>query len=295
VAVLAGPAACHGGGKGDDSKAAASASSVPAPPAAPTTVRLSPQRSAVGEKTRSTRESALQMSVEFWQENEKLGSNDSSRKEEYTRTVEVLGLLGAVPAKVRVRYDHYHLVEVHPDKPVRDDTSLEGKTYVLDATEGKLVVGTPDGRKPPAEEASVLETLHGELGQDDPIVAALGADPIPVGEQRSMKDKLFRAFLSSTSGEYKAGACTLKGTRVEAGRDAAVFEWVAQLHTQEDNGLEVTWNIKGEAVVAIAPAVTLKSSISAALDLSGHTKQNGAIVQLVGAGSMKDDRRLTPL
>lgn len=295
VVALVATSACHEAAKEGPTKAAAGASVVPAPPPKPKTVRLSPQRSTVGEKLRSTRESSLQMSVEFWREGEKLGANDSSRKEEYTRTVEVLGLLGAVPAKVRVHYERYHLEEVHPDKPARDEKQLEGKTYVLDATEGKLVLTTADGKKPPAEEVSTLETLHGDLGDEDPIVSALGPAPIPVGEQRPMKDKLFRAFLSSTSGEYKAGACTLTGTRSEAGRDVAVFEWLAELHTQEDNGLEVTWRLEGEALVAIAPAATVKSSIKAALELSGHTKQNGQVIQLIGAGSMKDERRVTPL
>jgi hypothetical protein len=234
------------------------------------------------------------MNLEFWQEGAKIGSNDSSRKEEYTRATEVLGLVGAVPAKVRVRYEHYHLSEVHPDKPPRDEKVLEGKTYVLDATEGQLVALGADGKKPPADELAALTPLHADLGEDDPLVAALGTQPIPVGERRPMRDKLFRAFLSSTSGEYKAGACTLTGTRVENGREAAVFEWLAELHTQEDNGLEVTWRLEGQALVAIAPAATIKSSVSATLELSGRTKQNGVVVQIIGAGSMKDERRVTP-
>ena len=40
----------------------------------------------------------MKLAVEFWQDGRKLGSNDSTRVEEYTRTVEVLGLVGAAPA-----------------------------------------------------------------------------------------------------------------------------------------------------------------------------------------------------
>src|SRR5258706_542328 len=92
----------------------------------------------VGEKRKTVRKSELTLGVEFWQESEKLGTQDSARSEEYERTSEVLGLVGGVPAKEKVHYDRYHLHEASAGKPTVDDSAVEGKSYVLDATDGTL-------------------------------------------------------------------------------------------------------------------------------------------------------------
>jgi hypothetical protein len=236
----------------------------------------------------------MKLAVEFWQDGRKLGSNDSTRVEEYTRTVEVLGLVGAAPAKIRARYEQYHLKETHPDKPTVDQSPLSGRVYLLNAVEGAIEVLGDHGKPVTPAEQDTLKKLHGDLGQDDPLVTELGPRPIPVGKSVPMREGLFRALVSTGNSEFKSGTVVLSGTRSEDGRPVAIFDWSAEMSSSEENGLEITWHLKGQAIVGLSPAVTLRATVDAALDVSGHTVQNGAPVDLAGDGSFKDELTVTP-
>ena len=247
----------------------------------------------VGDRIRIVRKSSLRMGVELWRDGVKLGGNESGRSEAFARTMEVLGLVGGAPSRVSAHYDRYHLEEKPWDKPARVDGSLEGHTYWLDATEGKLTVAAEKGLPAPAGEAQLLQALHGDLGRDDALLTALGDRPIAVGKPVTLREALFRAFSGSGTGDLKDGTAVLSGVTVQAGQEAAVFEWKASVHSQEENGLEVDWSFHGKAVVRVAPAELLESSTEATLDLKGRTRQGADWVELQGAGSLQDDRSVT--
>jgi hypothetical protein len=222
-----------------------------------------------------------------------MGGNDSVRSEEYARETEVLGLIGGAPAKVRVRYDAYHRVETHPGQPNVDTSILAGRTYVIDATDS-IQVKSDSGKAVTSEEDDTLKKLHGDLAQEDPIVTALGASAIPVEKTVQLRKVLFQALVSSSTGEFKSGTLVLSSVQKEGGRDVAVFDWTGDMKTEEENGLEITWHLKGRATIAIAPAMTLHTTIEGALDVGGNTRQNGARVDLQGAGTFQDERVITP-
>ncbi|HVU04239.1 MAG TPA: hypothetical protein VHE30_20920 [Polyangiaceae bacterium] len=269
--------------------------SATAPESEPKTITLQPLPSRIGAREKNTRKTRLSLEVEFWQDGEKLGSNASVRSEEYEREKEVLGLVGGAPAKIKVRYDHYRLVEQSPDKPKVDSNLLEGHTYVVDATDAPPKITTDKGKPVGPEEADTLIKLHGDLAQDDPIASAIGTAPIPVGKTVPLRQVLFRALLAAGNGEFKSGTVVLDALRPEGNRDAAVFVWKGEMKSEEDNGLEMAWHLKGEAVVGISPAVTLRTKIDGALDVTGHTKRNGGRVDLQGNGTFQDERVDTPL
>jgi hypothetical protein len=253
------------------------------------TVRLDRRPATVGEKRHATRTSELSLSVEFWQEGEKLGTSDSTRKESYDRTLVVQGLVGGTPARVSAHYDAYTWHEDASGKPAIDSTVLQGKTYALDATDGKLQIAGADGKAVSSEESAQLRKLHADLGKDDPIVSVIGDTPIAVGQPLSMGRELLRAVLTSESGQLKAGRIWFEEVRSVEGRDAIVLKWTADTQSEGENGLQITWHVNGTAVVAISPAMTLRMSIKGALDVGGETTQHGARVTLAGAGRMEDD------
>jgi hypothetical protein len=236
----------------------------------------------------------MKLAVEFWQDGEKIGANESTRSEEYTRAATVLALVGRAPAKIRVRYEQYHLDEVHPDKAPIDQSNLAGRTYVVDVTLGAIQVQSDHGPQVTSEEKDTLEKLHGDLGQEDPIVVALGPRAIPIGRPLQMSEPLFLALVNSGNGEFKAGTIVLSQVRPEGGKNTAIFDWSAEMKTQEDNGLEITWHLKGQAIVGVAPALTLRTTVDGVLDVTGHTLQHGAKVDIVGDGSFKDERIISP-
>ena len=294
AAVLSVAAAAGCKGSAERGKAAASAAPAPssAPAPAPRTVRLDRRPAAIGEKRRTTRNTSLSLSVEFWQESEKLGTNDSLRKESYERTVEVLGLVGGAPAKVSAHYDQYRREESAADKPPVDTSDLKGKTYLLDATDGKLSLRI-EGKDVPKAEAEELRRLHGDLGKDDPVVGTIGDAPITVGQPLSMRKELLRTLITADSGELDSGRIWLEEIQSRDGRDVALFKWTADTHSREQNGLEVKWHMTGQALVALSPAATLSTSLKGSLDVSGATTQRGGRVTLAGAGAISDESATT--
>jgi hypothetical protein len=289
--LLAVATACKG--KAGSSGAAPSVAAPVAAAPAPKTVRLVLLPAAIGEKRKAERKGALTLSVEFWQENEKLGTNESSRNEEYERTSEVLGLVGGAPAKEKVHYERYRLHEAAADKPALDDSSVEGKTYLLDATDGKLRAEGEGGKSVSAAEMDRLRKLHAELGKEDPIVAAIGGAPITVGKPLTMREELLRALVTTEAGELKSGRIWLDDLRTEAGRDIAVFKWTADTQSKESNGLSVAWHMSGSVTVGVSPATTLATTLTGSMDVSGESMQRGARVTLAGAGTVKDESSLT--
>jgi hypothetical protein len=248
-----------------------------------------------GDKTRVTRKTEMKLSVEFWQEGQRFGTQESLRSEEYAREAEVLAVVGGIPAKQRVRYERYRLKEAKPDNPPREDNSLEGQSYVVDATEKELKATFADGKKLAPEELERVSQVHGDLGREDKIVEDLKDKTITVGAHAAMRDALFRALVTTVQGDFKEGKITLSGTRIEGGRQAAVFDWTAEMETHEQNQMVTTWHIKGQVVVAVSPAMTLKATMSADVDVGGHTRRDGRKVDFEGSGSMHDERTLTPL
>ena len=232
------------------------------------------------------------MSIEFWQEGEKLGTNESTRKESFDRTLVVQGLVGGAPAKGSVHYDKYRWEENVPGKPAVDSSLLQGKTYALDAADGKLQVSSDGGKAVSPEEAAQLRKLHTDLGKDDPIVATIGDATLTVGQPLAMGRDLLRAVLTSESGTLKAGRIWLEDVRPIDGRDTMVLKWTADTQSEGENGLQITWHVSGTALVGISPAMTLSMSTKGSLDVSGETTQRGARVTLAGAGSMEDESKV---
>lgn len=294
VAGLLGFAGCKKATPEHDATPAASASE-PAARLPPNELRLVVLPPRVGDRIHVSRKSRVDLAIEFWQDGKKIGTSESKRSEEYAQTVEVLGLIGAASAKIRVRYDQYHLMETHPDKPPRDESHLAGHTYVLDAAEGPLRILGDNGKAVTPLEDETLQKLHGDLGREDPVVAALGDRPIAVGRTAPMHDALFRALVSAGTGEFKGGTFVLSRLAGEAGRDAAIFDWSAEMRTQEDSGLEITWHLKGQAIVGVSPAETLRTTVDGALDASGQTTEGGARVDIAGDGSFKDELAISPI
>lgn len=287
VAGSLGLSSCKSSGK---SEAKPEASAAPAQKK----IRLQSLPTRVGDKARVSRKTEMKMSVEYWQEGEKFGTQESHRAEEYTREAEALALVGGFPSKQRVHYEHYRLKEAKPDEPAREDNSLEGQSYVVDATGHELAATFADGKPVAAEELDRLAHVHTDLGVEDKIVADLKDKTIAVGAHAAMREALFRALVTTVQGEFKSGSITLSGTRTESGREAAVFDWSAEMTTQEETGMETTWHIKGQAVLGISPAMTLKASMSADVDVGGHTRKDGKRIDIEGSGSMTDERTVTP-
>ena len=280
------------------SVASSSSASTSASSSAPAVVlvRLRPRPARVGERFREERTNSFSLTVEFWQDDRKIGANDSTRSEEYSRTGQVLGIIGGAPAKVRVTYDKFRLDETPATGSPRHVTFLEGKTYVLDAPDGKLALSREGGKPAPEDEAKEVTRLHPQAGAVDPVVAALGERPMKVGASGRMNKPLLSALIGAGAGDLQEGSFTLSASRVENGREVAVFDCRATTKTDESGGgLEVTSELEIHAVIAVDPAQTLSVSIKGALEATGKGKNLQGYIDFKGSGWLKEQRSWAPL
>lgn len=260
-------------------------------PAQTVSLRVGPTQ--VGARFKEVRKSALGLSVEFWQEDEKSGTSELSRNEEYARTTEVLGLVGGSPAKIRVHYERYRLNEARLGQPARQDAHLEGQTYILDAMEGSLTPSTADGKPVVGEERDSLAKLHVGLGAEDPVVTVIAKRPLQLGVAVRMTQDLAQR-LSGNGGDLKDGTFTFVGTSDEAGQRVAQIEWSADMHTEEEGALEIDWHLKGHLNITTDSGRIRSSSVTGALDASGEKREAGKKTKMAGSGSVKDDYTWLP-
>jgi hypothetical protein len=282
------------------------AASKPAPsaqqksPSAPAValVRLRPVPAKVGGQFREERTSAFSLAVEFWQDDRKVGSNESYRSEEYVRRSQVLALVGGAPAKLRVTYDKFRLDETPATGAPRHLTSLEAKSFVVDAADGQLKVSRDDGKavSPVSpEDEKELKRLHPRAGEADPVVAALGERPMKVGASGKMNKVLLSALLDAGAGDLQDGSFTLTASRVENGREVALFDCRATTTTEESGGLEVTSHLEIQAMIAVEPAQTLSVVIKSTLEATGKARNPRGYIDLKGSGWTKEQRSYAPL
>lgn len=284
IAALGGAFGC----KGKRPPEATTASSAASSTASVETIALRGAPARVGSRFEESRKSALALSVEFWQEDEKIGTSELSRNEEYARTTEVLGLVGGSPAKVRVHYERYRLNEARLGQPARQDAHLEGQTYLLDATEGQLTPFSAEGKAIVGEEHDSLAKLHVGLGAEDPIVSAVSKRPLQRGVPVRMTQELAQR-LSSNGGDLKSGTFTFVGTKDEGGKRIAEIEWSADMHTEEEGALEIDWHLKGRLSITTDAGRIQSSSMTGALDASGEKREPGKKTKMIGSGNVKDD------
>lgn len=274
--------ACKEKGAGQGPAGSLASASVP-----PKTISLGPPMVQIGMRFRETRKSTLSLSVEFWQDDEKLGASELSRNEEYARAVEVLGVVGRAASKVRVHYERYRQSEARLGQPERKDAHLEGQTYLLDAAEGEMTGSTPDGKPVLGEENDTLAKLHAGLGAEDPILTELMKHPLKRGEALRMTQDQVQN-LSRTAGEAKSGTITFTGTREVGGQLVAELDWSAETHTTEEGGVELDWHLKGQITVAIEPSRILSSSMTGTIDASGDKREGNKKIKMAGAGTVED-------
>lgn len=281
-------------GKNDTASKKPAPSAVPSA-AAPAVVRLRTLPWRMGQRFREERTSAFSLTVEFWQDDKKFGGNESYRSEEYARTSEVLGLVGGAPAKLRVTYDEFRLDETPSAGAPRHLTSLQGRSFVVDATDGEAKLSGEDGKALADEDGKELRRLHPSAGQADPVVAALGERPMKVGASGRMNKALLSALLGTGAGELQDGSFVLTASRVENGREVALFDCRATTLTEESGGLQVVSHLEIHAVVAVEPAETLAVTIKSALEAAGTARNARGLIDLRGSGWLKEQRSFARL
>lgn len=235
-----------------------------ATPAPATTTLFTKAAPIVGAKRQESSE--LTMTVAMTVDG---GRSNVSVSEAVKRTEEVLAVSGDAVTKAKVTFD-----SVQSTQPA----ALAGKTFVVEAKDGKLDVRDVHGKPAsPAEAKEVEKHLKG-LGKPDPMLAALPANGVVAGQKvegvaRVISDQV-------KEGGDGISVCDVVVTFKEQRGDDGVFDVSLQL-TKDEGTTKMTIAVKGDIWVSTKTSATTKMDLSGPVTMSG-----GQMLKTDASGNM---------
>jgi len=234
-----------------------------APAAAATFAKAAP---VVGAKR--TESSELSLTLAMTVDGKK---SDTKVVEIVRHTDEILAVSGEAVSKVRVTFDEVSSTQ-------QPASAIKGKTYVVEAKDGRIDVRDANDKPAPPSEAREVEKQFKNLGKPDPMLGALPTGGVMPGQK---VDSIAQAITEQLkdSGEaiaVKDVVVTFRETRGDEG----VFVVLLTM-TKNEGTMTMQVALKGEA------GVSTKTGASTKLHLAGPvTIGGGATVKADGSGEM---------
>jgi hypothetical protein len=232
--------------------------SEPPPPVAATPTMFLKAAPVVGAKREES--SQLTMSLAMTVDG---GRSDVNVRESVKRTEEILAVKGEAITKERVTFD-----AVQSTGP----TTIAGKTFVVEAKDGKIEVleGTGDARE--------VERHLKNLGKPDPMLTALPVAGVVPGQNVEGVARVISEQLKDT-GEGMVASDVVVTFKERRGEDG-IFG-VAMKLTKDEGAMKMTIAVKGDVWVSTKTSSTTKMDLSGPVTIAG-----GQMSKTEGAGTM---------
>jgi hypothetical protein len=194
--------------------------------------------------------------------------SDMSVSESVKRTEEILAVSGDAVTKAKVTFD-----SVQSTQP----STIAGKTFIVEAKDGKLDVRDDQGKAALAADAKDVERHLKNVGKAEPMLTALPAIGVMPGQKvdgvaRAIADQLRESGDGMTVSDV---VVTFKEQRGDTG----VFDVALKL-SRDDGTMKMEIAVKGDAWVST------KTSWPTKLDLSGPVTIAAGQAKTDGSGKM---------
>jgi hypothetical protein len=263
----------------------------PAPPPAPMALAFKKKTPPVGTRmfTKSSSETTVNMTLEGV--GPKPRSITTTRLDRKEKIDEVLAIDGDLVTKVKVTYTVDAADHTADGKKVPAPKSpIQGKTYIVEAGKGKLIVTTEKGAPAPAAEATLVKQDHKELGQPDQLQAVFPEDPVKIGDTLDAFAAVLQQKLAVGT-KRGAGAPKIEDVRVSlasisGAEPAQVGTFNVTFHLgMKEEPLDMGVAFKGHMTVRSADSwptqMKIEGPIRVALD-----KDAPSSMKLTGGGTM---------
>ena len=188
------------------------------------------------------------------------------------KQVTVLAASADAVTKAKISYDVSE-EEMMAGKSRKAPTPHDDKTYVLDATGGKLQVTVDGGGAPSAEEIAAIEDAEERFGKPDKMSKLIDGMTFEKGKTVELPaDQI--SDLMGTDEEMKVNKMTLTYTGV-SGSDP-VFDMVLGMGGEKD-GMKIEIDVKGTATVDLATGELLAMTLEGPITMSGKAKATGTM------------------
>lgn len=211
------------------------------------------------------------------------------------RTEETLAVAGDVVTKAKVTYEQRTKTKAQDGRTGAPDKNvLAGKTFVVEAKDGKVLVTNEDGKPVDAASKAAVEKDYKRFGKPNAVVAAFPTRALKVGEEVKELSAAIVEDLKDDMDAEKAGL-TVESPKVVLDRkegDNAVFVLTMTMRMAK-GPLKGNIPVTGSVTVRASDGFLLRSETNGPinLDISEAEKAKG----VSGGGSVKRVDVYTPI
>ncbi len=203
-----------------------------------------------------------------------------------TKTEQLLAVNGDAVTKLQVTFAE----KVETNKQGTDTVAtnkrspLSGRTFVVEAKNGKVVATDLFGKPASPSDAALLEKSYKSLGKPDPVLAAMPARPMKSGDKVDELSKAIRERMSGAGGMSVTNvAVTLREQKDEEG----IFDVTMEL-TKADGPIKFVVDLKGDMHVRLDDSRTTVLNLSGPVGVGANDADKGkSKMQVDGTGKME--------
>lgn len=211
------------------------------------------------------------------------------KSETETRQEEVLAVKGEAVTKVKVTFAEKTATIKEEGKERKRPSPVAGKTYVVEAKDGKVTVLLDGDRPAPAMQAKVVKEAYETLGKVDPLYAGVPGRPLKPGDKveelaQAMKEVV---LIRAKEMEVSSVSVIFQGAKDGEG----VFDVEVSLAAVE-KPMRFDMKLKGQARMSLTTGQASSTILRGPLSV-GSTEGDGAKMKISGAGNveMKMERK----
>ena len=220
-----------------------------------------------------------------------MGENKQTKKiaqtERKKKKVLVIASQGQEITKARMTYVEAVTSEMEGGKAKPPNRSpIVGKTYVVEAIDGRVVVKNEQGLDPPKEEVKLVLEDNKDFGKPDKLLHLIPDGPIRTGQRIELSSKLAKEILGTgakSDVQVTRADLTLRKIEKVNGMEAAVFDLTIQLGAEK---LGMAINLSGRVTVATKGGWPLAAKLKGPVEFSTPTGQGPPGMGIGGGGTM---------
>jgi len=200
-----------------------------------------------------------------------------------TRREEVLAVAGEAVTKLKVTFVEKLAVMKENGKERKRPSPVTGKTYVIEAKDGKLTVLLDGDRPAPVAQARVVKEAYETLGKVDTLYAAVPTRPLKPGDlvpelSAAMKEEM----------RVKAKEMDVSSVKVvfkEVRGDVGVFE-IELMLSKVEKPMKFEMKLKGQATMSLKTGQPVALKLEGPVSV-GSTEGAGGKMKIEGTGTMQ--------
>ncbi|MEZ4298973.1 MAG: hypothetical protein R3B70_28750 [Polyangiaceae bacterium] len=218
-----------------------------------------------------------------------------SERELNERVVEILASTDDAVTKVKVAYSAREKTETKNGKDSVTRDPVAGKTYIVEAKSGTIVVQTPGGSPAPDDEATLVRKDFKRLGKPDSMQKALPTAPIRVGDKVDSLAEGLRDRLTGDEGPNEMTAdnvvVTLTDVKDVDGAKTGVFNYSLDMVVNR-GALVIRMKVTGEVAIRLEDGMPVKLTMQAPTTVASAPGSKGPAVGGAGIATASLTRTL---